>query len=377
MFRHVYIHVPYCVSKCPYCDFFSVDDNRGIESFVDALGVELAISAKVHGPLRDVETVYIGGGTPSHLGVEEIEHLGQILQDHVQRSPDCEWTVEVNPESATREKLDLFLGMGVNRFSVGVQSLRKRELGFLGRAHDPGMAIRAVGLVADSSARSWSLDIMFGFAGQTLDSLRTTFRETLAFDPPHVSAYALMIEPGSRFAEKPDREWSAPPDEVADQYRFLREALRAAGIEQYEVSNYAHPGHRSRHNLAYWGRVPYAGFGPSAHSFDGQARWWNVRSIDRYLEATSEGRAPIDDREVLTAHEELEERIMLGLRLSDGIGPDIVRGDGWARMTKIADLLAEEGLVRMDDDRICLVNDGWAVADAVIERLVSAAVTSP
>jgi len=372
VFRHLYVHIPYCVKKCPYCDFFSVADDRRMMEFLDALAAEFALLAAEYGPFTGIETVFIGGGTPTHLPAESVPRLGEVLSRHASLAPGYEWTIEANPESATPEQIARFMDIGANRVSVGVQSFDAGELALLGRAHSVCDAHAAARTLSSAGLASWSLDLMFGLAGQSLASWQQSVNHALAYRPPHLSSYALMIEPGSAYARDPEPErFCADEALVADEYAWLMETLTEAGYEHYELSNYALPGHRCRHNEAYWSRRPYLGLGPSAQSFDGRRRWWNVRSIDEYLDRLRDGRSPTTESETLEPEQVFDEVVMLSLRRKEGMAWSMVPSDrrGWVRSALLP--MSDSGLVEIDREGVRLTAKGWPLADAVIRRIIA------
>jgi len=372
VFRHLYIHIPYCVKKCPYCDFFSVEDDHRMGEFLDGLAREFALVAQQFGPLAEVETVFVGGGTPTYLPPKDVHHLGRLIRGHAALAPNCEWTLEANPESTTGDQIARFVGIGVNRVSVGVQSFDTGELMRLGRAHSGYHARAAAETLTRADLRSWSMDFLFGVAGQSMATWKENVAEALDFHPPHLSAYALTIEPGSRHARDPIPErFCAEEELVVEQYRWLRETLVRAGYEHYEVSNYAKPGHRCRHNEAYWTRRPYLGLGPSAHSFDGRQRWWNVRNIDAYLDRLNGGERPVAGCEVLDAEQIRHEVVMLSLRRSEGLRWSALPQDRQRRLREGLPSLVKPGLVEVDDVGVRLTDEGWPLADAVISRVAA------
>lgn len=378
MFRHIYIHVPYCVVKCPYCDFFSVADDHRAPEFLTLLERELDTVIDTFGPLRDVETIFIGGGTPTHLTEHDIVRLGMMIRNRVKLADSYEWTVEANPESATHDKLRHFHDMGANRISLGVQSFHESELELLGRAHTIHDAMAAVDAIHRTEFTSWSLDLMFGIAGQSVQSWQSTLAHALTANPPHISAYALMIEPGSAYAaDHTPTRFQADDDTTVDQFIALMDTLHAHGYAHYEVSNYALSGHRCRHNDAYWQRKPYVGLGPSAHSFaidehGVERRWWNVRSIDGYLNRLARNESPIAGSEILTPREIIEEQIMLGLRRSEGICWEELPPNRVAPVRHAMEPLATHKLVCVDDMGFRIIRDGWPIADMIIRRAVDA-----
>ena len=372
MFRHLYVHVPYCVSKCPYCDFFSVDTGLLRAEYPVLLRDELALTAEQVGPARNVETIFIGGGTPTSLADEQLGLLLGAIRDAASPAEGCEWTCEANPESLSTGKLAVLTSGGVNRVSLGVQSFHDDELAFLGRAHDVSGAEWAVAVLQRAELMSWSLDLIFGFAGQTLDSWRRTLDRALSFEPPHLSGYALMIDPGSAFSCDSGQTWTADDEVVADMFGLLLERLRDAGYRHYETSNFALPGHECRHNMAYWHRRPYLGVGPSAHSFDGSRRWWNVRDVGAWAEAIGRGDLPLDGEESLDEDDVLREQVMLGMRLAEGLEWEALPVSSADDLRGAAKPLVERGFVSLDSQRVRLTDEGWLVADSVIARLIAA-----
>ena len=370
-FRHIYVHIPFCVRKCPYCDFYSIAGHADRTTFLRALESEIRIRNEQFGPFADIQTLYVGGGTPSCLDATELDALGTILRSAVQFAPDYEWSMEANPESLSPSKAEQIRAMGVTRVSLGVQSLTHGVLSFLGRPHTAAEARSALRLLAEAGFRSWNADLMFGIAGQSLEMLVDTLREVLAHDPPHLSAYALTIEPGSRCAEMADSaRFCTDENATARQYEYVVAALESVGYAQYEVSNFARSGHECRHNRAYWARRPYLGFGPSAHSFDGHARWWNVRDLETYQARCVRGETPTAEMEVLTPREICEEIVLLSLRTREGLRwdalPDACPADARAALKP----LQVAGLLDVDATGVRLSRHGFVVGDEVIRRVV-------
>jgi oxygen-independent coproporphyrinogen-3 oxidase len=371
VFRHIYVHVPFCVQKCAYCDFYSVAGGQPRSQFINGLERELTLRTETFGPIRGVETLYIGGGTPSCLDPQELLALGRVLHQFVVLAPDYEWTVEANPESLTPEKIDLMREIGANRLSLGVQSLDDGVLASLGRSHTASDARRALETVYSAELDSWSVDLMFGVAGQTLRTLQRTVSEMLSWQPPHVSAYALMIEPGSLYAQDSDpSKFSADETATIEQFEWLMDTMETAGYRHYEVSNYAEPGRESRHNRAYWRRRPYLGLGPSAHSFDGATRWWNVRAVDEYAALALAGKVPTKGSETLTEVEVIEEIVMLSLRTNEGLAWNALPGIPSERIKKAIPPLAAAGFLSQDGAGFRLTRSGFAISDAIIRRVV-------
>ena len=274
-----YLHVPFCLKRCDYCAFATWDDRpQLLERYVDGLRLEIESAA-----IGTVDTVFLGGGTPSLLTPEQ---LTSIL-DELDIADGAEVTIECNPDTLSHEKLAGYADAGVTRISLGVQSMVPHVLAALGRTHDPDNVARAVEGIRAAGFSTFNLDLIYGSVGESLDDWRRTLRESLALDPPHVSAYGLTVEAGTPLAADASRH---PDDDVqADEYVAADDALAAHGLVSYEISNWAKPGHECRHNLLYWSQGDYRGFGCSAHSHEGGRRFWNVRTPERYLDMVERG----------------------------------------------------------------------------------------
>jgi putative oxygen-independent coproporphyrinogen III oxidase len=304
--------------------------------------------------LPAASTVFVGGGTPSLLPPAQ---LGAVLAE-VPRQAGAEVTVECNPETVTAERLAGYAAAGVTRISLGVQSLVPSVLASLGREHDPADVGRAVAAVRAVGFESWNLDLIYGAAGETADDWRRTLDGVLALGPPHVSAYALTVEPGTPLADDPAR---APDDDVqAEAYLAAEEALSGAGLGNYEISNWARPGHECRHNLLYWSAGEYRGFGCAAHSHVAGRRWWNVRTPERYVAAVREGRPTEAAGEELAPAERRLEALQLSLRTRAGVPAAALAADDRADL---------DGLVVPDGDRLVLSVQGRLLANEVAVRL--------
>jgi oxygen-independent coproporphyrinogen-3 oxidase len=357
----VYLHIPFCSHRCDYCAFATwTDRDELMERYVSAVQVE--IERAYDGGLAPATTIFVGGGTPSRLAPPLL--AGLIAS--VRTLPGAEVTVECNPESTTRELLEALREVGVNRISLGVQSMRPHVLAGLGRRHIPGAVERAVSLVGEFDFSSFSVDLVYGGAGEQDADWLASIEGVLSLDPipPHVSAYALTIEPGTPLARDRSRH---PDDDVqADRYLVADAALAAAGLDWYEISNFARPGHACRHNQACWRQANYRGFGCGAHSHADGRRSWNIWSLERYVEAVERGEEPLGGAEVLTPERRALERLQLALRTADGvpanaIGDDpaldglIERREGRAVLTVRGRLLANEVALRLElvHDREC------------------------
>jgi oxygen-independent coproporphyrinogen-3 oxidase len=308
----VYVHVPFCASKCEYCAFATwTDRHHLVGEYLRALRTE--IDRAVADGLAVADTVFVGGGTPTLLPAGDLADVIAAIPV----SDDAEITVECNPDDVTIEMLRTYRAAGVNRVSLGVQSMSAHVLAALGRTHDRANVARAVDAIVASGMPTFNLDLIYGAAGETVDDWRDTVDAALRFEPPHVSAYALTVEAGTPLAGQPDRH--PDDDDQADKYELVDELLGAAGLENYEVSNWSRPGHESRHNHLYWNQADYRGFGCAAHSHEGGRRWWNLRTPDRYIEAVRTGAAIEAASETLDADTRRFEALQLAVRTRDGV----------------------------------------------------------
>jgi putative oxygen-independent coproporphyrinogen III oxidase len=347
----VYVHIPFCARRCDYCAFATwTDRTHLIDRYLDAVVDEIT-RARVDG-LPPATSVFFGGGTPSLVPADRLtEVLGAIV-----RSDDAEVTVECNPETVTPELLSTYRDGGVNRLSFGVQSMLPHVLASLGRQHDPESVSRAVEWARQAGFTNFNLDLIYGAATESLDDWSRTLERVLSFEPPHLSAYALTVEPGTPLADEPDRH--PDDDDQADKYELASARLAAAGLEWYEISNWARPGHECRHNRLYWDQGQYLGVGCAAHSHRDGRRWWNVRTPDRYLELVGAHRSAESGAEQLPSGARRLEGLQLALRTSDGVPAEALPDD--------PDL---EGLVEVIDGRARLTVAGRLLANEVAVRL--------
>jgi oxygen-independent coproporphyrinogen-3 oxidase len=322
----LYLHIPWCRSRCGYCDFntYRLDrrDHDATRPYLAALGRELELAADQLGP-RPVVTVYFGGGTPTLLGPADFAWLLTRVSDLFQLDPAAEITTEANPETVALEYLERLRQTGVNRLSLGMQSAVESVLAVLDREHRPGRAVEAVDWARRAGFDSVSLDLIYGTPGESTADWETSLAVGLAAGPDHLSAYALTVEPGTRLAARLGRgelDWP-DPDDLADKYLQAEDRLARAGLPWYEISNWARPGAACRHNLAYWRSDDWWGVGAGAHSHVGGLRWWNHRLPRRYNDRLEAGLSPAQAGERLTDEQRRVERIMLDLRLASGLDP--------------------------------------------------------
>jgi len=350
----LYIHVPFCASKCPYCDFFSVTATDMIDSWLEALCRELDLYRE---QFPRFETVYLGGGTPSLLSDQQLGSLMEYVRRSISILDGAECTIEVNPDDVSREKAGLLRDLGFNRLSIGVQSFNDRLLSLLQRRHTALQACEAVAHAATAGFDSISLDLMFGLPGQDWEA---ELAQAVAFQPGHLSCYQLTIKPGTPFhALQQSGEFEIASEETLVQLFMLTDSiLDDAGYAHYEVSNFARGiEYEARHNSRYWQHLPYLGLGPSAHSFDGRTRWWNTASLPEYCQSLAKG-SPVVGRETLTPEQLRLERLMLGMRTQRGIAREDVSAD-----VSVLERLERAGLVVVHDARVVPTARGMLFAD--------------
>ncbi|HSO52948.1 MAG TPA: radical SAM family heme chaperone HemW [Actinomycetes bacterium] len=328
----VYVHVPFCRTRCHYCDFVTYTGMEGLRRpYAAALGEEAAIAAAALGPEPSLVTsVFVGGGTPTLLAPEDLARLLARLRELLPFADGAEVTVEANPETVEPAMAEGLARAGVTRVSMGAQSFDDRVLAGLGRSHDAARVVAAVATLRAAGVPALNLDLIYGGPGEDAGSWSATLEAALALGPEHLSAYALTIEPATKFGRLVATGRMAEPgeDDLADRYETACSALAAAGYHHYEVSNWARATHASRHNLTYWRRGRYLGLGAGAHEFDGATRRWNVDGVPAYLAAVGEGRRPTSGEERLDPGQARFEALALRLRTVDGLDPGEARSLG-------------------------------------------------
>jgi oxygen-independent coproporphyrinogen-3 oxidase len=343
----VYVHIPFCAQRCDYCAFATWTDRHHLQlRYMDALRVEIGRAS-----LPPVTSVFVGGGTPTLV---DPHRLAAVLRD-IPTVEGAEVTVECNPDDVTDELMDVYAAAGVNRVSIGVQSMVPHVLAALGRTHAPENVERAVAAVRAAGIPTFNMDLIYGGAGESLDDWRTTLVGALALEPPHVSAYALTVEAGTALFDEPHRH--PDDDDLADKYELADDLLTAAGRVNYEVSNWAMLGHECRHNVLYWEQGDYLGVGCAAHSHRAGRRWWNLRTPERYLAAVEAGEPSEAAGESLDDETRRVEGLQLRLRMRGGVPADALDLDGL------------EGLVDVQDGTARLTRHGRLLANEVAMRL--------
>ena len=376
----IYLHAPFCVSHCTYCDFYTraYAGEGPLAQFVDALVAEIGLSAGALGILgRRVDTLYFGGGTPSLLEATQISRLLAALRSGFTVDPDAEISLEANPESVEAEKLRAWRGAGVNRLSLGVQSFEPGILASLGRAHTAERAARAFQDARAAGFDNLSLDLMLALPGQSPELVRQDLRQVLALGPDHVSAYLLEMDKETALRARIERGElpAVSQDEAAELYEIMRSGLSAGGYRQYEISNFARPGKRCRHNLKYWTDAPFAGFGPSAWSYLAGRRARVAPDLEGYQQAVRHGEAPPRETGEADPAARLQEALFAGLRLVEGVDlDDLARAYGvpdplGARRAAVLDLV-ETGFVSLQGARLRLAPRGYCVANEIFAVFV-------
>jgi oxygen-independent coproporphyrinogen-3 oxidase len=381
----IYIHIPFCVRKCLYCDFLSAPaSGETMEAYASCLCREIEAAGKLY-PDYEVRTVFFGGGTPSILKKERICQIMEVLRRAFSLAEDAEITIEVNPGTVDADKLAAYYAAGINRLSIGVQSLQENELQALGRIHSTEDFFQTYSMAIKSGFNNINVDLMSAIPEQTLESCQDTLRQLLSLDrpPSHISAYSLIIEEGTPFYENTP----VLPDEEMDRlfYKITNDILKAAGYHRYEISNYAREGCECRHNRVYWERGEYLGFGTGAASLMQETRFSNIRDLQTYLKLLSGEAADGPSTGQLTEHlrqevshlterEQMEEFMFLGLRLTEGVSKKRFFKTFGKKFTDvypgISEKLIREGLLVQEGDRLKLTELGLDVSNRVMAEFL-------
>lgn len=374
----IYIHIPFCKQACSYCDFYFLTRGELRKPFVDALVSEIQSYKNSKLARETVRTIYLGGGTPSLLTQQQLESIYTALND-VFEIDAVEVTMELNPDDVSAEYLSMIQDLGVNRASMGVQSFDKKLLEFMHRAHNPEEAFEALEAIQKTGFPSFTADLIYGNPGQLSATLKRDIDQLLRFDPPHISAYSLTVEPKTRLGKQVELGRIDPPDDdrVSEQFDLVRNELAKAGLEQYEVSNFAKPGKEAVHNSNYWNHENYIGLGPSAHSFwwdeGGARRWLNQPNLKNYLK--NEPGIYREEEEKLSQKTLGEERIMLGLRTKWGVSEKkLIESYKYRFSEKQQNWIKnqiEKGLIQRENDCLKMTAKGLKISDHLVVDLLS------
>lgn len=369
---HVYVHVPFCARRCSYCDFaVTAVRHAPTGTWLNAIGAELRLWEETGGWVErpELRTLYLGGGTPSMLGEGVAAALVETLAGWVDPGTLVEFTAEANPESFGRELARDWRAAGIDRLSLGLQTFHEPALRWMGRLHGPERPMRAVAEAREAGFDNISLDLIFGLPARLGRDWEADIDRVLALEPEHISLYGLTAEAATPLGRwvREGREALAEDDTYEAEYLLAAERLSAAGYEHYEVSNFARPGRRSRHNAAYWSGAPYLGLGPGAHSYQPPRRFWNVRDWMEYARLTASGRSACEGQEEVTGAAATLERTWLALRTSGG--HDGLRG----RQIAVARSWEDRGLARVEGDGVRLTPRGWLLLDRLATELDEAA----
>lgn len=366
--KSLYIHIPFCIRKCLYCDFFSIPFDQSItEEYIHALLIEIDIRSK---DLYELKTIYIGGGTPTVVTVQEFEKLFKGLKG-IPWSKDIEITIEANPSTISREKIRSLMDQGVNRFSLGIQSFIDSDLEVLGRIHTSLEGMRAIEVMKKEGIKNLSVDLIYGIPGQSMKEWQFNLSKTIEYHPEHLSTYELTTERETPIYDLIAKGGLKKPDDdtILNMYYRAIEDLTSAGYVHYEISNFAIRGFQCRHNLNYWDRGEYIGVGAGAHSFEDNKRKVNIRDVRRYIDALKGGSLLFEEVIEVTPEEALKEQIFLGLRKTDGISRNLLKER--FQIDVIPDLFdfEREGLLKISDDHIRLTKKGIIVSNSLIVKL--------
>ncbi|MBS3768787.1 MAG: radical SAM family heme chaperone HemW [Bacteroidales bacterium] len=370
----IYIHIPYCKTKCPYCDFFSVTGKPNKSSFLNALLEEIHLQKDFLGN-RKIQTLYFGGGTPSVLASEDLECIFERLNATFGIDEEAEITVECNPDDVSVDFFSELKSIGFNRLSLGVQSFHEEDIKFLGRRHTVRQNYLAIEWAQQTGFKNISIDLIYGLPGSTSNRWKQTLETAFDFPFKHLSAYHLTIEPGTHFGVlfKKGELSEISEEDSLDQFRILMEYSKNMGFEHYELSSFALPGYYSRHNTGYWWQKPYLGLGPSAHSYNGEMRQWNVAHINTYIHSVLNGKIPCE-KEFLTMQDRFNEYLITRLRTQWGVDLATIEGKfgrGYKDhfLTAARSFLDQQYLER-NGNIVALTNKGKFISDAIIREVI-------
>jgi oxygen-independent coproporphyrinogen-3 oxidase len=368
----IYIHIPFCKKACHYCNFHFSTSAQQLPAMTDAICTEARMQKDYLS--EEIHTIYFGGGTPSLVSGQQLQSILQAIDTDFTMASGAEITLEANPDDITEQMLQTWNQAGINRLSIGVQSFFEEDLQWMNRAHNAQQAVAGIEMAQRQGFSNITVDLIYGTPGLTDEKWKQNVDTALSLAIPHLSCYALTVEPKTALAKMIEKNKSenVDADIQARQFSLLTQWLSAAGFEQYEISNFARPGYRSRHNSSYWQGKPYLGLGPSAHSFNGTSRQWNIANNALYLKSIQSGLLPFET-ELLTETQRLNEYIMISLRTIEGISLERIKRE-WGE-PKLADLISasrkyiQEGFLDNKDGFLILTPEGKFLADGIAAEL--------
>jgi oxygen-independent coproporphyrinogen-3 oxidase len=370
----IYIHIPFCKKLCHYCDFYHVIHNEDYSAFLNALLTEAKIRKDYTGK-ESISTIYFGGGTPSVLSVNKLEVILDCLKKTFTVDPSCEITIEINPDDVTPEYFRNLKKLDFNRISLGIQSWRNEDLKLLNRRHTAEQAEEALKEAFNSGFENVTIDLIYGIPAMGLNEWSANLDKSLSFDIKHLSAYHLTIEQGTVLSKMKEKGLfpEVEEEESIAEFNMLIEKTESAGFIQYEISNFGKPGYFSVHNTNYWKQVPYLGLGPSAHSFNGYSRQWNVRDLKKYIKCVNDGKI-FYEKEELDTKTRFNEYIMISLRTMWGIDLEYIEKtfekEGYDYVNNLAVKFIGYGLMKQEKNTLVLTNQGKMISDNIISEFM-------
>ena len=368
----IYIHIPFCKKACHYCNFHFSTSTKQIEPLVDCLIKEIGLRKDYTN--ETIETIYFGGGTPSILSTVQIQKILLTVKEHYTVSNDAEITLESNPDDITADKLQQWKAMGINRLSIGIQSFREEDLLWMNRAHNASQAYNCIKLAQEAGLNNITIDLIYGVPNLSDEHWKENIYTALSLNIPHLSCYALTVEPKTALDKliQNKKKEAIDTDKQATHFLILMEALKNAGFEHYEISNFAIPGYRSKHNSSYWQGKHYIGIGPSAHSFNGNSRQWNIANNTLYTQSISNSILP-SEIEILTLQQQFNEYVMTALRTIDGIDLNYLTerygNDKFLHTKREINKWIIQGLALVSEKNIKLTPSGKLMADGIASDL--------
>lgn len=370
----IYIHIPFCKKLCNYCDFYHVISENDHSSFVIALKKEIELR-KNYLSRETISTIYFGGGTPLVLSINEIDSILTDIRKHFVIEAENEITIEINPDDVSEECFKELLLLGINRISLGIQSWNDEDLQFLNRRHNSAQCAEAITAAFNAGFENVSVDLIYGIPGMTTEQLAFNLSKTFSYGIKHLSAYHLTIEPGTHFEKmkKKNRFEETDEEESIAQFNLLIDKTAEAGFIHYEISNFSKPGYFSVHNSNYWKQVPYLGLGPSAHSFNGYSRQWNIRNLRKYINSLKTNKQ-FYEREDLDMKTKFNEYILTSLRTMWGIDLQYVEKvfekEGYDYVINLASKFINYGLMEHKENALILTNQGMMISDNIISEFI-------